>query len=318
MIEATTIKKRFDVLQQWYQDSFIETALKSSAGVPLRMAYRNCQGARGTLIIVSGRTEFIEKYLEVCRDLSDLHYSVCVYDHCGQGGSGRLLDDPEKGHIDRFDTYAMDLSRVIERLGAEGFPVPVTLVGHSMGATIATLCAQRYPEKIIRLLLCSPMCGIHTGVRLPDFVVKMLVSAACRLGLGKRYAPTTGPYKNAQEFTGNKLTSDRFRYEYNRYLTENLSFAALGGPTIGWLNEAFHAMKGLQHRAEQIAQPVLTLAAAGDQVIDVGEAALFTSAFENSSFREYPVSGHELLMERDEIRSDVLSQIKRFLSTIER
>jgi len=313
MIDTKILRKRLDSLQHWYRDSFTEFELRSAAGTSLRAAYRR-QKDKGTLVIVTGRTEFIEKYLEVCRDLSDLQYSICIYDHCGQGGSGRLLDDPQKGYIDRFNTYVQDLGRVIDHLEGQGFPLPVMLLGHSMGATIATLSALRCPEQVSRLLLCSPMFGIQTGVNLPDFVVKLLVASACRLGLGDRYAPTVGPYEATREFHDNALTSDRFRFEYNRYLTEHLGFVALGGPTIRWLHESFKAMRMLRHSARAISVPVLSLVAAGDRVIDAGAAAGVNFRSRKSIYHEYPVNGHELLMEQDETRNDVLLRIKKYMS----
>ncbi len=314
MIEARAYKKRFAALQHWYGDTFEEVALSSSAGTSLRVALRCPPGSRGTLVLVPGRTEFIEKYLEVCRDLSHLQLSICVYDHCGQGGSGRLLADPQKGHIDRFDTYVSDLRRVIDHLSAAGCPAPVFLAGHSMGATISALFTLDYPERIDRLLFCSPMFAIQTGVMLPDFLVRIVAASACRLGLGSRYAPTTGPYNPDREFNGNVLTSDRFRFEYNEYMAAHLDFAALGGPTIGWLNEAFKAMNELQHKADLITKPVLIMVAAGDRVIDVGAAGRFASISSKRSFQEYPDPGHELMMERDEVRDDVLRRMERFLT----
>ncbi len=313
MLEARVFQKRFDYLRRWYKKRFEEVALTSSSGTVLRVAHHCPPAPRGTLVIVSGRTEFIEKYLEVCRDLSHLQLSICIYDHCGQGGSGRLLADAQKGHIDRFTTYVHDLRRVLDHIRAAGCPAPVFLVGHSMGATISALYALQEPERIDKLLLCSPMLAINTGVMLPDFIVKILAASACWLGFGARYVPTTGPYMPTREFHGNVLTSDRFRFEYNAFLTTHLDYAALGGPTIGWLNEAFKAMRKLQRQAALIAHPVLILVAAGDQVIDVGAAGRFASISPNCSFQKYSERGHELMMERDEIRKDVLKQMQRFI-----
>lgn len=313
MSETRAFRDCFDNLQQWYREGFEEVTLNSSAGAPLRVAYRCPPGCRATLVIVSGRTELVEKYLEVCSDLSHLPVAFCIYDHCGQGASGRLLADPQKGHIDRFDTYVRDLHTAVDHISAAGCPTPVVLAGHSMGATISTLYALDYPERIGKLLLCSPMFAIETGVVLPDFFVKILAASACRLGFGDRYAPTTGPYNPVREFHGNVLTSDRFRFKYNLYLAAHLDYAALGGPTIRWLNEAFKAMGKLQRNAARVAQPVLVLAAAGDRVIDAGAAARFASASPSRRYHEYRDSGHELMMERDEIRNDVLKRMERFV-----
>lgn len=314
MLEESAFLNRFHTLHQWYRDEFEEVTLNSAAGTPLRVAFRRPLKCRGTLVIVSGRTEFIEKYFDVCRDLSALRLAICIYDHCGQGASGRLLTDAQKGHIDFFDTYVMDLDRVVDHISSAACPNPVFLAGHSMGATISTLYALRYPERIDKLLLCSPMFAIQTGVLLPDIIVKMLAASACRLGLGGRYAPTTGPYHAARAFEGNVLTSDRFRFDYNARLTTHLDYAALGGPTIRWLSEAYKAMGKVQRHGACIVHPVLVLAAAADRVIDAGAAARFACSSSRRSYHKYRDCRHELMMERDEIRNDVLMKMERFLT----
>lgn len=46
---------------------------------------------RGTVIVCPGRTEFIEKYFEVGRELQKMGFAVLILDWPGQGFSERLL-----------------------------------------------------------------------------------------------------------------------------------------------------------------------------------------------------------------------------------
>ena len=55
------------------------------------------------LVISSGRSESYVKYPEVLYDFFHLGFDVFIMDHRGQGLSGRMLDDPQKGHVERFD-----------------------------------------------------------------------------------------------------------------------------------------------------------------------------------------------------------------------
>ena len=77
----------------WYQDHFIEDYLSSVSGCRLRLAFQPCSGVDQALLVVSGRAEYIEKYIELAMDLQETGLAVCLYDHCGQGGSGRAAGD---------------------------------------------------------------------------------------------------------------------------------------------------------------------------------------------------------------------------------
>ena len=57
---------------------------------------------RGTVAILGGRGEFIEKYFEVAEDLLSRGLAVATMDWRGQGGSERPLRNARKGHVDDF------------------------------------------------------------------------------------------------------------------------------------------------------------------------------------------------------------------------
>ena len=95
-------------------------------------------GARDAVLISSGRTENIPKYLELAYDLyhGPLQASVCLFDHRGQGLSDRLISDTRKGYVKWFSDYAKDLKSVrdaVKQLGHDR----VFVLGHSMGGGIA-------------------------------------------------------------------------------------------------------------------------------------------------------------------------------------
>ena len=57
---------------------------------------------KGTVILLAGRNECIEKYFETARKLSERGFATAILDWRGQGGSGRLLRDPQRGHVNSF------------------------------------------------------------------------------------------------------------------------------------------------------------------------------------------------------------------------
>src|ERR1700742_224111 len=91
-----------------FEPEFLEVA-----GFRLRAARFSAdpdRAARGVCVLLTGQTEFIEKYFEVIDELRGRGFAVAALDWRGQGGSGRLVpDNPLKGHIQDFADYDADL-----------------------------------------------------------------------------------------------------------------------------------------------------------------------------------------------------------------
>lgn len=74
------------------------TAFDGYDGLKLRCAlWEATRGpSRGTVCIVQGRGEFIEKYFEVIADLRRRGFAVATFDLRGQGGSERMLEPAQR------------------------------------------------------------------------------------------------------------------------------------------------------------------------------------------------------------------------------
>ena len=69
--------------------------LKTPDGVALRFArWAPPQSRKGTLLVLPGRAEFIEKYFEVVSEARARGFAVAMIDWRGQGLSERALPDP--------------------------------------------------------------------------------------------------------------------------------------------------------------------------------------------------------------------------------
>lgn len=120
-------------------------AIITADGYRLRYSRFGCDpGPRGAIVLLPGRTEGAYEYYETALDFIARGYGpVYAVDHRGQGLSPRLLDDPSKGHIVRFQDYVDDteafVADVLADLGTLGVgPDPVLhLTSNSMGGAIA-------------------------------------------------------------------------------------------------------------------------------------------------------------------------------------
>ena len=114
-------------------DSFF---YKTSDGVNLRIAIWNETSSKGTILLQSGRTEFIEKYYEVIQEFVNRGFCVALMDWRGQGLSDRVAKDIRIGHVDNFSDYDSDFEEVIRKIYQDSCPKPWIAVGHSMGGCL--------------------------------------------------------------------------------------------------------------------------------------------------------------------------------------
>ena len=209
----------------------------------LRAAHWSCGAAcAGTIAILPGRAEFIEKYFEVIGELLSRNFDVAILDWRGQGLSGRFANDPRKGHIDDFRAFERDLDALVEQVIEPFCRPPWFALGHSMGASIALAKARAGRSPFARMVLTAPMIDIY-GLRFGRGM-RIFAKALVLLGQGRRFVPGGGPkpYMSAS-FEGNILTSDSRRHARTAAIIEAAPELAIGDPTIGWINAVFRFMR---------------------------------------------------------------------------
>ena len=89
---------------------------------------------KGTVVLLPGRNECIEKYFETIRNLTDRGLGVATLDWRGQGGSDRLLRDPQRGYVRSFYDYTGDLEQFFEEIVLPDCRGPYYILAHSAGA----------------------------------------------------------------------------------------------------------------------------------------------------------------------------------------
>src|SRR5438270_63243 len=100
--------------------------VKTSDGALLRFArFDPPAGRKGTLVVLQGRAEFIEKYFEVVHDARARGFAVAMLDWRGQGLSERALSNARKGHIYDFAEYDRDLEAFVKEIVLPDCPAPL-------------------------------------------------------------------------------------------------------------------------------------------------------------------------------------------------
>ncbi|MGQ0532836.1 MAG: alpha/beta fold hydrolase [Caulobacteraceae bacterium] len=256
--------------------------------------------ARGSVIVAPGRTEFIEKYFEVIRELQGRGFAVFCIDWRGQGLSGREVENSLKGHLATFDDPVNDLSTALKLL-ADRLPRPYIGLAHSMGGAIMLRALQTRRIELDAAAFSAPMWGI-AGV---SDVAKKYVRFMVSLGAGGQFAPNVEKKWKRENFKKNPVTHDKARHDRCQGLIAEEPRLALAGPTIGWVAAASDATEAIvvPGSLAHLRIPVLVATAGEEQLVD--NASHATVAEQLPDARHIIIEGakHEILMEVDPIRA---------------
>lgn len=293
----------------------IEQDIHAADGVRLRVVrWASLSAHRGTVVVLGGRTEFVEKYFEVVADLLSRGFAVASMDWRGQGGSERPLRDPRKGHVDDFSHFGRDLAALAASVLAPSCPSPWFGLCHSMGAAILLMVDEAGGGPFERLVLTSPMIALkginHRGP------ARFLLGALDTVGMGAAFAPGEGPGSSwSGPFDGNVLTSDPVRFARVAKLVEAAPRLFLGGPTVGWAHAAFRLMNRFDEPnfPQRIRTPTLIIASGADRVTDVAAAESFAARMRVGRIIVIQGAQHEILIERDVFRNQFWAAFDKFV-----
>ncbi len=290
----------------------------TSDRVRLRYAVwpRTAGAPKGTVCLVHGRTEFIEKYFETIADFQRRGFSVATFDWRGQGGSDRLIGNRRLGYVDTFEDYWCDLKSFHGEILLPDCPPPFYLVGHSMGGLVSLLAGTKDRLMFDRIFLSAPMLALD-GQPLTMAGMARLAETLCFFGLGKApIARAEDKPPSAERFPGNPVTSDLGRYMVTVDTIAARPDLEIAHPTIRWTAAALRMMADAAHDSfpGRIKIPVLMLAAARDTVVSTAAIEQLGLRMRNGRHAVIPAARHELFMESDEIRGQVFAAFDAFIT----
>lgn len=270
---------------------------------------------KGSVLFLPGRGDHYEKYLETLSQLDSAGMNVTAFDWRGQGGSGRMLDDPSIGHIEDFGTWISDLQQIYEDWKAKN-PGPYFIISHSMGGH---LVMRALAEKVIDpdgVILSAPMLGLSADP-VPFFIRYGVVRLLIKFGFAEKHAwkVSEKPFSSAS-LRAKMLTNDIERYEDEMFWWKTRPNVKLGPASWRWVEQAMKSTRALEkpNMIEHIKTPILILAAENDQLVDTGRIREDAQRLPNCELIVFDGNAaHELLRENDEIRDKCMNYIYKFI-----
>jgi len=291
------------------------TRIRTKDGLELRTARWTAKaGSKGTVAVLQGRAEFIEKYCEVVAELLGRGFDVASLDWRGQGHSDRLLRNRNRGHVRHFRHYQNDLDAFEAQVLAPFCPRPWFALGHSMGGAILLDQAHAGRSPFERMVVIAPMVALF-GLKHPR-AAHLLARSLGLLGFGRAFIPGgSGRSYMLKGFAGNVLTSDPDRYARTAGFVEADPNLAIGDPTIRWVDAAFRLMRRFEtfEFPIRVVTPTLVVAAGRDRVTDTAAIELFASRLKCGCCITLPGAAHEILMERDIFREQFWAAFDAFI-----
>ena len=268
---------------------------------------------RGSILFLSGRADFFEKYLESLIHWRERGFDVTAMDWRGQGGSGRMAVDPLMGHAASFDPWVDDVDEMVAKWRSVSAP-PHYLVAHSMGGHLALrLLAERGPA-LDGMVLTAPLLGLKVDP-LPEWLARPIIRRKIKQGLSETYAwgQARRP-KYAEKRRQRVLTRDPSRYEDEDWWKARQPELALGGVSWGWLDAAYRSIDRLKAAGalEKVALPVLFILPENDEIVSTPAALAMARRIPGAEVALFD-GAHELLRETDPVREAVWARIDAFL-----
>jgi len=269
---------------------------------------------RGSILFQGGRGDIFEKYLEAFHHWHDEGWAITSFDWRGQGGSGRLTDDPHVGDIDRFGTYLADYG-AFWREWVAATPGPHVAMGHSMGGHLVCRALAKVLAEPDAAVLIAPMMGLHAPISAG--FGERIAEIAMKLGNPKRRAWKSNEKPGTTESRLSLLTHDPDRYSDEPWWWDQKPEIQLGPPSWRWVVRAFESTRRLRasKRIKLVKAPVLVLVAEADKLVRAADAIKVAALLPDARLVRFgKESAHEILREVDPVRNRALGEIDIFLS----
>ena len=273
---------------------------------------------KGTILIVPGRREFLEKkYEELGQPLLNLGFKLIIVEPRNHGLSSRILsgDLQQRDHLDDFALPLNDLRAFFAAIVQPNLSEPLIIHGHSMGGHLLLRWLAEDSPPVAKAFFTAPMLALAgMSAHLAAYGVTW---ASVRLfGKVTDYAPMQHDFNEEDcYFATNPLTQDASRFPvFENYFAAHPALT-VGGVTWGWLLAALKSMQTAhaQPYLSRIPIPVLALVGAQDYVTPADEIARYLNHIPRVRTHVIAHSRHDILNETPSVRTEAWRHINAFL-----
>lgn len=290
--------------------------LQMADGLHVRVGQFAPSGAAaGTILLLQGRGECMERHFETIRDFNSRGLHVLSLDWRGQGGSPPAETGNRHGHVRSFVQFEEDAIALINEVMLPDCPPPYFICGNSMGAHVGLHLIARYTWFDAAIML-SPFIDVAPS-KFPRWLKYFTVGLMSLLGLGRLKPPLyDGRAPTEEDFAGNVLTSDRVRYSRNLRIWQEAPQLAAYAPSSGWAFAALRSCRRLQKLdySTPLKCPALMIIAGQDEVVSNEAIQQFSRYVPGAASVVINGARHEILSEAAMYRDQAFAAIDAFLA----
>jgi lysophospholipase len=247
--------------------------------------------AKAVIVIVHGASEHHGRYSWLMEQWRLSGYHVVMGDLPGQGMTSRS----ERGHVDRFEQYLLEVKNWLEE--AYQYQLPVFLIGHSMGGLILIRLLQEERLNVAGIILSSPCLGlVHGPSKFLDTLSIGINAVLPRLRMDSGLT--------VEMATRNQAVRDVDAHD-TLYVTK---------VSVRWYRELVGAMKLAFTKNSAIQDvPMLVMQAGDDKIVDIQSVKewFHLVPLSEKRYKEWPNCYHEIFNEPE--RDSVYCYTKDFV-----
>ena len=270
-------------------------------GQKLYFEYFKADIPKGTVVMVHGFTEAIEKYYENVWYFLQEGYHVWLFQQRGHGKSFRGILDKTLVYIEHFEDLIKDLNSFIKGkvLKDPGTIHPLIYFGHSMGGGVGGCYLEKFPEVFDKAILSSPMMELSSGSA-PVWAAASYARLMGALKRDKSPMPGSLPFSGIPDFEKScSNCRERFEYWFSRQKAEP-DYQMCVTP----IRTAFEFLRLTRfvtdpENCKKVRAKTLLLQAGKDFVVKNGGQDRFIGLIKNGRKVVFPNAKHEIYMGQD-------------------
>jgi acylglycerol lipase len=128
---------------------------------------------KSRVLLIHGLSEHSGRHLNTVNALNQRGIEVVRFDLRGAGRSGG-----RRQWVESFDNYVQDAAQIHSWIRHRLDPLPLYVLGHSLGGTVAIHFAQRYAGSLAGLMLSAPAHNLGSGIPKLKIAVGKILSIA--------------------------------------------------------------------------------------------------------------------------------------------